>query len=638
MASPLPSDPYKALGVPKDATTAQIKQVYRKLVLTCHPDKVKDESAKAEAADRFHQVQQAYEILADDQKRKTYDERVKLAELRRNILQDISGSTPTPGLRRATTAQYPTRSDVRYEMRGATLYEERAPRYASQDDSDYFGHESAKKYDERYHPIRRSSTRGYGQEERRKARDRDYEEDERARSKAAKAYSKIEEEKARNARKMERDRERRTDQGKRFARPTVESDSDSDSDSTERFMAPKKSTGSRRYYEEPRRETREDAYRRRSSKEQSESEDDQVPSPLDPREHEALSHMARMGDRIVQRPSLSRVTSSMPQPPTPPLPVETPRRSSAGRTRGSGDHGRPRSSGKDRSHPTVSENREYDSTPSRRPHFSASTTEPPYGRHSSVSPKEKHFPTRAATFESPRKDSRSEPKLQRSATQPSVSRNVEIPIRSSKLKPDYHDSGYSSPGTPEYNGQSSAHGVYTTHRAYRVNSEEDDKPRVVLAEPSFTRSTDRRDRERDISPRNSRHHPEHHERPAPTTRPSTSSNVRGSPQIRSTSFAHAPEPSPRTSQHPSSHSRHGHSPDSVRPPLTTSASRSSARGGALYGEVTTSPPITAENIRYSPSYHTSPREMKSETFMYPDSRRIPDLGRGASYKSAKVGS
>lgn len=37
MASPLPPDPYLALGVPKDATSAAVKMAHRKLVLKCHP-------------------------------------------------------------------------------------------------------------------------------------------------------------------------------------------------------------------------------------------------------------------------------------------------------------------------------------------------------------------------------------------------------------------------------------------------------------------------------------------------------------------------------------------------------------------------------------------------------------------------
>ena len=81
MAYPLPPDPYMALGVPKDASLAVIRSAHRKLVLTCHPDRIKDEE-RAEAAQKFRKVQAAYEILRDESSRSRYDETVKLAELR----------------------------------------------------------------------------------------------------------------------------------------------------------------------------------------------------------------------------------------------------------------------------------------------------------------------------------------------------------------------------------------------------------------------------------------------------------------------------------------------------------------------------------------------------------------------------
>ncbi|PVH97567.1 heat shock protein DnaJ, partial [Periconia macrospinosa] len=66
-------DPYKALGVSKDADAAQIKSTYRKLVLKCHPDKVTDESLKAQKQEEFHKIQQAYEVIGDESKRELYD-------------------------------------------------------------------------------------------------------------------------------------------------------------------------------------------------------------------------------------------------------------------------------------------------------------------------------------------------------------------------------------------------------------------------------------------------------------------------------------------------------------------------------------------------------------------------------------
>src|SRR5687768_3311456 len=64
-------DYYAALGVPKDAPTADIKKAYRKLATTLHPDKNPGDAA---AEERFKEVSEAYDVLSDDTKRREYDE------------------------------------------------------------------------------------------------------------------------------------------------------------------------------------------------------------------------------------------------------------------------------------------------------------------------------------------------------------------------------------------------------------------------------------------------------------------------------------------------------------------------------------------------------------------------------------
>src|SRR5436190_20044022 len=64
-------DYYAALGVPKDASAADIKKAYRKLARDLHPDKNPGDKA---AEDRFKTVSEAYDVLSDDSKRKEYDE------------------------------------------------------------------------------------------------------------------------------------------------------------------------------------------------------------------------------------------------------------------------------------------------------------------------------------------------------------------------------------------------------------------------------------------------------------------------------------------------------------------------------------------------------------------------------------
>lgn len=64
-------DYYKVLGVPKDATEAEIKKAYRKLAREFHPDANKGDAA---AEERFKEISEANDILGDSKKRKEYDE------------------------------------------------------------------------------------------------------------------------------------------------------------------------------------------------------------------------------------------------------------------------------------------------------------------------------------------------------------------------------------------------------------------------------------------------------------------------------------------------------------------------------------------------------------------------------------
>ncbi|MDK1473125.1 molecular chaperone DnaJ [Streptomyces sp. 549] len=67
----LEKDLYKVLGVPRDATEAEIKKAYRKLAREYHPDANKGD---AKAEERFKEVGEANEILSDTKQRKEYDE------------------------------------------------------------------------------------------------------------------------------------------------------------------------------------------------------------------------------------------------------------------------------------------------------------------------------------------------------------------------------------------------------------------------------------------------------------------------------------------------------------------------------------------------------------------------------------
>lgn len=62
-------DPYEILGVDRQADTDTIKKAYRRLARKYHPDVNPD----PEAQDRFKEISAAYEVLADPEKRRTYD-------------------------------------------------------------------------------------------------------------------------------------------------------------------------------------------------------------------------------------------------------------------------------------------------------------------------------------------------------------------------------------------------------------------------------------------------------------------------------------------------------------------------------------------------------------------------------------
>jgi molecular chaperone DnaJ len=62
-------DYYDVLGVPRSVDAQELKKAYRKLAMEYHPDRNPSE----DAAEKFKEINQAYEVLSDDQKRQLYD-------------------------------------------------------------------------------------------------------------------------------------------------------------------------------------------------------------------------------------------------------------------------------------------------------------------------------------------------------------------------------------------------------------------------------------------------------------------------------------------------------------------------------------------------------------------------------------
>lgn len=63
-------DHYARLGVASSATIEAIKAAYRKKAAQYHPDK----NPSPDAAVRFREVQEAYEVLSDPERRRTFDD------------------------------------------------------------------------------------------------------------------------------------------------------------------------------------------------------------------------------------------------------------------------------------------------------------------------------------------------------------------------------------------------------------------------------------------------------------------------------------------------------------------------------------------------------------------------------------
>src|ERR1700712_1260159 len=64
------ADPYRALGVQRSASADEIKKAYRKLARQHHPD---NNAGDAKSEDKFKEIQGAYDILNDPEKKQAFD-------------------------------------------------------------------------------------------------------------------------------------------------------------------------------------------------------------------------------------------------------------------------------------------------------------------------------------------------------------------------------------------------------------------------------------------------------------------------------------------------------------------------------------------------------------------------------------
>jgi curved DNA-binding protein CbpA len=64
-------DYYQALGIGRDATQGEIKRAFRRLALHYHPDHNPEDPKQAE--EKFKEINEAYEVLSDEARRRQYD-------------------------------------------------------------------------------------------------------------------------------------------------------------------------------------------------------------------------------------------------------------------------------------------------------------------------------------------------------------------------------------------------------------------------------------------------------------------------------------------------------------------------------------------------------------------------------------
>jgi curved DNA-binding protein CbpA len=308
MESLLPPDPYKALGVARDADIALIKKTFRKLALSCHPDKLPagiDESLKQKKQEEFHKINQAYELIGDESARQRYDDEYKLEQLRSEKLarggakvsERAAGSygirtqAPASAAGDAYAAKTSRDYETRKPARAATYddrYDDRSRKYDPYEGSSYTKPKTTSRSSREEIPIKivRSST-----------------------------------DRTRSDHKKSRDKEERRERERRFVAPESDSDekrayerdwkrrSDDATRAKEEDELRRKAAEARKKAEEGRR-SYDDKYDRQGRR----SDDDKYDRPDRERKisenvNEAVRHIYR--SRVeAERPSPSRTSSS----------------------------------------------------------------------------------------------------------------------------------------------------------------------------------------------------------------------------------------------------------------------------------------------------------------------------------------
>lgn len=604
MGDPLPPDPYIALGVAKDATAAAIKTQYRKLVLKFHPDKVQDETQKQAAADQFHKIQTAYEIVSDEARRARYDAQYKLSELRKDVMERERGGRrgssdddrgPRYAPQQESAREYPPRErGSRVSPQYST--EERRPSYAPQDYFDPQPRASARK-DAGYE---RSSRRTPLREERTTKS-----------SKASSVGSKKKDDRSgRKEKSKKSDRDVRQDRQRKFATTVVEEESSSDSDPYERRRREMRDEDSlrkvREQYWEHERQQREQADQgyfgdertRKLFSQSTEARDyigrsGRTPRTEEPERRPSPVRMSSSRDRTEQkRPSTARMSSSKDQ-------VEYVKRNSDRPPvmirRGSG---RPQTTG----HASERRTREPETVVEepvregkRPPTLSHAKSSPPVVQPETRPQAEKQR-SYSVQMDADRNDEAPPvPKMRRAETMPYHRHKATVPEKGSRLR----TSAYPTPETsPERQPRKFNYGQ---QQAYADDVEYASPDGYEVPAQSNRYETEERRPQRGSSSKRDRYAEE----------PAVAKDARD--RQRSSSTKHAAQPPPMPSRTNSTQYVYPEGREAyVRPGMVSR--ESSSRGGALYGEIPTtsrgSPGVSRS--RHSPPESPYSRNLSSE--------------------------
>jgi len=451
MSSPPDIDPYGVLGVTKDATIAEIRASHRKRVLKCHPDKIQDESQRNAAQDEFQKVQQAYELLSDETRRAKHDQKVKIAELKRELLE-----------RRRTDSSYGSprgSGSSNREYRNGRIVEERVP-------MEVFFEEAMRFTDEPRSMSRKFDEFGI----RTKPKSTPTDDKKKARTPMSTYHAAKEQRESAKAshsdRAKTRDQERRRQAEAKFDAfdAYAESEDDASDSSVPRHNVYSKRTGTTPRRERESRSRPSESSRRRERRYEEDGDlSDNWKTKIDSQYFDAEDYIASKG-RASKSPRAYRGYDS------------TEPESSGSRPERRSRH---RSSSRNNSYENLDPPRTYESKPAKMP---TSTTSPgikafrPFlGSRSQT--------TTTGYVRSKRESRDRDSTLYNMAHEP-------MPSRTSKMR-DRNDSGYSSPSTPEMLPRGTSP---KTSTRYRVTEE----PDRVVVEPKSSkyRSTRSPERER----------------------------------------------------------------------------------------------------------------------------------------------